>query len=147
LRKDFLSQRAGLTKMCQQVNVVQRQLAALTLSQDQQRLLMEPLTGDVHHSFPFVSVYNHVSSNGEAEFTTHHKKASCTVDYIFYLAQNREVDPSTGKVQRITEGPLKLLSSLTLPSCTAMSNLGILPNDIVSSDHVMLMAKFGLSKR
>ena len=78
------------------------------------------------HSFNFASVYPSHDSNGLSYVTTHHRFASCVVDYIFYTKSNS----------------LKLLGYRELFNSAQMKEIRSLPNECFGSDHFSLFAKF-----
>ena len=88
----------------------------------------------VTHPFRFKSVYPHQASqaNGPSSVTTFHMKAFEMVDYIF---QSDTAQPSDA-------GHLQLLGRLALPSNRTLREVGPFPNAHVSSDHIILCAKF-----
>ncbi|XP_077522135.1 protein angel isoform X1 [Amblyomma americanum] len=98
----------------------------------------------VSHCLNLVSAYKHNIQGGNAEVTTHHQRASCTVDYIFYSVKRKETAVKNGQVvhNRVIEGPLRLLSTYRLMSQKQLVAVGGLPNEVQSSDHLPLMAKF-----
>ena len=107
-------------------------------------------TGVLSHKAKFVSVYSHEHHNGkhcEREATTHHGRANCTVDYIFYSVENRQTRTHKHKFKYhgIKESKLRLLAKLILASERKLNSAGCLPNEAVSSDHTILMAKFELN--
>ncbi|KAJ8945430.1 hypothetical protein NQ318_009886 [Aromia moschata] len=87
-------------------------------------------TGTLSHDFAFKSVYNHGDGNDE-EGTTFQDEW-CTVDYIFYSGRRNE-----------TKEKLKLLSRYRLPTRGELRDVRI-PNSVLGSDHLSLMAKFKL---
>ena len=103
-------------------------------------------TGHVSLPLTLASVYNHTvrcpkTGRKDREVSTNHGKTNCTVDYIFYSVKRH----STHKQDRPSrEERLELLSRLTLLSDREMDKYGPLPNDVVSADHLLLMAKFSL---
>lgn len=98
----------------------------------------------VSHCLNLVSAYKHNILDGNAEVTTHHQRASCTVDYIFYSVKRKETSVRDGQVvhNRVIEGPLRLLATYRLMSQKQLVAVGGLPNMVQSSDHLPLMAKF-----
>ena len=107
-------------------------------------------TGVVSHKIKFVSVYNHDNNDGGnfwREATTKHGRANCTVDYIFYSVENRKTKTHRQKFRynAVREGRLRLVGKLKLASERQLNEAGCLPNEAVSSDHTVLMAKFSLS--
>ena len=88
----------------------------------------------VTHSFKFKSAYPHQASqgNGPSSVTTFHLKAFETVDYIFHTVADGPSDACR----------LRLLGRLALPSNRTLREVGPLPNAHISSDHIILCAKF-----
>ena len=88
----------------------------------------------VTHSFTFQSAYPHQASQGDGPFsvTTFHLKAFETVDYIFHTVAAGSSDACH----------LRLLGRLALPSNRTLREVGPLPNAHISSDHIILCAKF-----
>eukprot|EP00058_Branchiostoma_floridae_P025196 XP_002610686.1 hypothetical protein BRAFLDRAFT_117919 [Branchiostoma floridae] len=107
-------------------------------------------TGCIFHPFNLRSVYSHFTVDHEREVTTHHGRANCTVDYIFYTARPSEGD-YTGKGGRhrpkYRDGRLKLMSRLSLLSDRELERMGSLPNKEHPSDHLPLIAKFRLTDK
>lgn len=105
---------------------------------------MEGSPGVVSHSLNLVSAYRHDKTGVHAEVTTHHQRASCTVDYIFYSVKRKETAVRNGRVvhSRLVEGPLRLLATYRLMSQKQLMAVGGLPNEVQSSDHLPLMAKY-----
>lgn len=103
------------------------------------------------HSLNLVSAYRHTIErlgHREEEVTTHHDKAQCTVDYIFYTVASKEVDSHHGrqmKLRQVKEGCLKLLGRYGLMSAQELGRLGGIPNTTLASDHSCLIAKFLLT--
>lgn len=100
--------------------------------------------GVVSHSLNLVSAYRHDKTGVQAEVTTHHQRASCTVDYIFYSVKRKETEVRNGRVvhSRVVEGPLRLLATYRLMSQKQLMAVGGLPNEVQSSDHLPLVAKY-----
>jgi len=88
-------------------------------------------SGSFSHQFNFSSAYKH-GQESLGEVTTYHDNW-VTVDYIMHSR------PSQG-----TEGPLKLLSRLTLPTGPEISSLEGIPSQICPSDHLPLAVNFVL---
>ena len=88
----------------------------------------------VTHSFNFKSAYPHQAcqDNGPSSVTTFHLKAFETVDYIFHTVATGSSDACQ----------LRLLARLALPSNRTLKEVGPLPNADISSDHILLCAKF-----
>ncbi|EEC02013.1 conserved hypothetical protein [Ixodes scapularis] len=102
-------------------------------------------SGCVSHGFDFVSAYQHAKQGGVPEVTTHHQRASCTVDYIFYTVKRRSSGKDSGVAEerpRVVEGPLRLLSTYGLMSSKELAAVRGLPNEVQSSDHLPLIARF-----
>lgn len=100
--------------------------------------------GVVSHNLNLVSAYRHDVTGVHAEVTTHHQRASCTVDYIFYSVKRKETGVRNGRVvhSRVVEGPLRLLATYRLMSQKQLMAVGGLPNEVQSSDHLPLVAKY-----
>ncbi|XP_078590564.1 protein angel homolog 2-like isoform X2 [Branchiostoma floridae x Branchiostoma japonicum] len=109
-----------------------------------------PFSSCIFHPFNLRSVYSHFTVDHEREVTTHHGRANCTVDYIFYTARPSEGD-YTGKGGRhrpkYRDGRLKLMSRLSLLSDRDLERMGSLPNKEHPSDHLPLIAKFRLTDK
>lgn len=108
-------------------------------------------SGSLSHDLKLTSVYRHDTfvqhhnrSYWHREVTTHHGKTNCTVDYIFYSVKNKRTFLKHHRVRThdLEEGKLRLVAKVRLPTEADMVQVGQLPNELVSSDHVMLMAKF-----
>ena len=104
-------------------------------------------TGTLQTFLPLVSVYKHWSfcphsRRREREVTTHHGRSRCTVDYIFYAAGAR-VGWQKGSVSE-PQTQLQLVKRLELLTDSQMEQLGPLPNRDVSSDHILIAARFQL---
>lgn len=100
---------------------------------------------------PLVSAYRHSNFSSrlnryENEVTTHHGRANCTVDYIFYSVNSRstKVRGDRVRLKKVQEDRLRLTKRLSLLSDSEMLREGRLPNKEVSSDHMALMAGFQL---
>uniref|UniRef100_UPI00358EC0E7 protein angel homolog 2-like isoform X3 n=1 Tax=Myxine glutinosa TaxID=7769 RepID=UPI00358EC0E7 len=101
----------------------------------------ENFPNTIRHGMSFHSVYSHfIQAQGKAEATTCHSKTGVTVDYIFY--SNPTIVSSPGK--ELTGVQLRLLERLALLSVTDLWNENRLPNEVASSDHLPLLAKFRL---
>lgn len=101
-------------------------------------------SGCVSHGLNLVSVYQHVKHGRVPEVTTHHQRASCTVDYIFYTVKHKQTVERDYRVINtgVVEGPLKLLATYGLMSHKELAAVSGLPNEVQSSDHLPLIAKF-----
>lgn len=102
------------------------------------------ITGSVQHGLNLVSAYRHVKRGSVPEVTTHHQKASCTVDYIFYSVLKKKSLMRDFRVVQtdVVEGPLRLLGTYGLMSAKELENIHGLPNEVQSSDHLALVARF-----
>ncbi|KAH7971767.1 hypothetical protein HPB52_002751 [Rhipicephalus sanguineus] len=98
----------------------------------------------VRHFLNLISAYKHNVKGANAEVTTHHQRASCTVDYIFYSVKRKDTMFREGQVKHtcVIEGPLRLLATYRLMSQSQLVAVGGLPNEVQSSDHLPLIAKF-----
>ncbi|KAG5857573.1 hypothetical protein ANANG_G00020890 [Anguilla anguilla] len=92
----------------------------------------------IRHGLNLRSAYSHFNSDtNRLEVTTLHADFGATVDYIFYSTR----PGGTGHLQH---GGLKLLGRLALLSQEDLWPMNGLPNEIFSSDHLCLLAKFQL---
>uniref|UniRef100_A0A3B5QI87 Angel homolog 1 n=1 Tax=Xiphophorus maculatus TaxID=8083 RepID=A0A3B5QI87_XIPMA len=98
----------------------------------------------LRHQVDLESVYKHVlPGSGCPEVTTLHSEGGTTVDYIFYspkrtlTKKQRAYKTSAGK-------GLKLVGSLSLLSEDFLWSMNGLPNHILPSDHLSLVARFQL---
>ncbi|KAL1420068.1 hypothetical protein MTO96_024653 [Rhipicephalus appendiculatus] len=94
----------------------------------------------VRHFLNLISAYKHNVKGANAEVTTHHQRASCTVDYIFYSVKRKDTMFREGQVKHacVVEGPLRLLATYRLMSQSQLVAVGGLPNEVQSSDHLPL---------
>ncbi|KAK6478979.1 protein angel-like protein 1-like [Huso huso] len=98
----------------------------------------------IRHGLNLTSVYSHYfSDTGRPEVTTLHSGFGATVDYIFYTAEPVSNGQQGGR-RLLQDGPLKLLGRLSLLSEEDLWAMKGLPNEIYSSDHICLLAKFRL---
>ncbi|KAL8611108.1 hypothetical protein ACOMHN_064398 [Nucella lapillus] len=117
---------------------------------------LPPLTpcssGCLSHHLNLFSAYRHkvqrLGGNID-EVTTHHSRAECTVDYVFYSVDYKDVcvreDEEEGEVVEVRvveEGHLKLLGHYGLMCGTELDELGGIPNTLLPSDHLCLVTKF-----
>lgn len=133
LGRDFISKRLNITDECR-------------FSNDDSSTFVQD-SGLLKHHLNLKSVYRHISRNRRGtrtmEATTSHNRTNQTVDYIFYAVSEKKRKEERGREYiASTEGNLKLLSSLRLPTVEEMNDFGRLPNAFISSDHVLLMARF-----
>ncbi|KAJ8913038.1 hypothetical protein NQ315_002054 [Exocentrus adspersus] len=89
-------------------------------------------TGTLSHNFAFKSVYCH--GNPPNNEGTTFQGQWMTVDYIFYSTKKQDVH---------SEDKLKLLSRYRLPTKEELQGV-IVPNSVLGSDHLSLLAKFKL---
>ncbi|KAK7103695.1 protein angel homolog 2-like isoform X2 [Littorina saxatilis] len=109
--------------------------------------LMPINTGRLLHHLNLVTAYRHkIERLGwkQSEVTTHHNRGKCTVDYIFYTVNNKEVrfQHDEVRLRHIRDGKLKLLSRYGLMSAAELDRMGGIPNSVMPSDHLCLIAKF-----
>ncbi|XP_076464289.1 protein angel homolog 2-like isoform X2 [Babylonia areolata] len=108
--------------------------------------LMPNSSGCLSHRLNLFSAYRHkVQRLGDVnEVTTHHSRAECTVDYIFYSVDYKDVcvKEEEVEVRVVEEGHLKLLGRYGLMSGEELDALGGIPNALVPSDHLCLITKF-----
>ncbi|XP_041351320.1 uncharacterized protein LOC121370259 isoform X2 [Gigantopelta aegis] len=106
-----------------------------------------PASGQIRHSFNFVSSYNHYIERLKCrvpEVTTQHRRAACTVDYIFYNVHKkiRCKDRGRWRPETVQEGKLVLLARYGLMSSREINKLGTMPNQMMPSDHLPLVSQF-----
>ncbi|NXR75822.1 ANGE1 protein, partial [Pycnonotus jocosus] len=101
-------------------------------------------SGVIQHGLNLTSVYSHfLPQRGRPEVTTMPMGLGATVDYIFYSAE--PVENRAGERRRLyKDGALKLLGRLSLLSEDVLLMANGLPNPFCSSDHLCLLASFGL---
>ncbi|XP_055496212.1 protein angel homolog 1-like [Leucoraja erinacea] len=98
----------------------------------------------IRHNLHLTSVYSHYQPDtGRPEVTTCSSGYGLTVDYIFYSAQPLPDKSGKGR-RRYQDGALKLLGRLPLLSEHDVWMANGLPNALCSSDHLSLLARFGL---
>ncbi|XP_043552859.1 protein angel homolog 1-like isoform X1 [Chiloscyllium plagiosum] len=116
----------------------------VSVSEPEDELFCNRSPTTLRHNLNLTSVYSHyLPDTGRPEVTTCSSGFGLTVDYIFYSAQ--PVTDKSGKGRRrYKDGPLKLLGRLSLLSEHDIWLANGLPNGICSSDHLSLLAKFGL---
>lgn len=88
-------------------------------------------TGFLSHPLHMTNSYR----NLEGRSSTHHHDW-IIVDYLFF---SRYFNKNMNKV---VEGPLKLLSYLELPSTEDCIRMERMPNEVIGSDHFSLAARF-----
>ncbi|XP_026520161.1 protein angel homolog 1 isoform X3 [Notechis scutatus] len=100
--------------------------------------------GSIHHNLNLTSAYNHfLPERGCQEITTMPMGVGATVDYIFYSAMPIKNDQEEYR-RMYQDGALKLLGRLSLLSEDILWSANGLPNPFCSSDHLCLLASFGL---
>ena len=104
----------------------------------------EPLTNGapqelatMSHGFNFESVYKVLDGVHSSSVTTYHCAAMEMVDYIFFTPPSDLVNPPTSS-------GLRLLARCVLPSNRTLRELGPMPNEFLTSDHLHLHAQFQL---
>ncbi|KAM9013597.1 protein angel homolog 1 isoform 1-T1 [Ara ararauna] len=101
-------------------------------------------SGIIQHGLNLTSVYSHfLPQRGRPEVTTMPMGLGTTVDYIFYSAEPVE-NRNRGGRRLYQDGALKLLGRLSLLSEDVLLMANGLPNPFCSSDHLCLLASFGL---
>ncbi|XP_010290212.1 PREDICTED: protein angel homolog 1, partial [Phaethon lepturus] len=101
-------------------------------------------SGVIQHGLNLTSVYSHfLPQRGRPEVTTMPMGLGATVDYIFYSAEPVE-NGNRGGRRLYRDGALKLLGRLSLLSEDVLLLANGLPNPFCSSDHLCLLASFGL---
>ena len=120
---------------------------AATSSSSSKRRTYTQGSGKLTHKLNLLSVYDHERARGQyidKEITTYHRKANCTVDYILYSVQKKQVSVRNGRVciGNVRENRLRLLATKELLTDEQIKSYPALPNEAVSSDHLLLMAKF-----
>ncbi|XP_035868439.1 protein angel homolog 1 isoform X1 [Phyllostomus discolor] len=99
--------------------------------------------GAIQHCLHLTSVYTHfLPQHGCPEVTTMPLGLGTTVDYIFFSAESGQSGDRTGR--RHQDGTLTLLGRLSLLSEEILWAANGLPNPFCSSDHLCLLASFGM---
>ncbi|CAL1270362.1 unnamed protein product [Larinioides sclopetarius] len=94
------------------------------------------------HDFKLVPAYKfHNFSQKNMPITSMTGNDFNTVDHIFY-GVNKKRD-----ITSYSEGPLRLLSIYTLMQADDITELGGLPNAVLGSDHISLMAHFAFNTK
>ncbi|XP_008124042.2 protein angel homolog 2 isoform X3 [Anolis carolinensis] len=117
-------------------------------SKNSEEIIIEAdrLPTDLHHNFKLSSVYSHyLPESGIPEVTTCHSRSSVTVDYIFYSASKDGRTDESG-AGHVFDGGLNMLGRLSLVTEQDLWAVNGLPNNINSSDHLPLLAKFQLEE-
>ncbi|POI31229.1 hypothetical protein CIB84_005020 [Bambusicola thoracicus] len=108
------------------------------------QMLIPRSAGIIQHGLNLTSVYSHfLPQRGRPEVTTMPMGLGTTVDYIFYSAEP-VMNGNTGGRRLYRDGVLKLLGRLSLLSEDILLLANGLPNPFCSSDHLCLLASFGL---
>lgn len=150
LKRDFFPSSLGISDSCQYCTSARHLTSTLGVNRDRNDMVIKDTqsSGVLQHQLRLVSVYKHwISCTGYKEVTTHHGKAACTVDYIFYGVRSGMVRYHVDEVQtsNIRESHLSLLGSYQLLSESDLDRMGSLPNKLFGSDHLALIAKFLLT--
>ncbi|NWV36928.1 ANGE1 protein, partial [Grantiella picta] len=119
-------------------------VTAVTKRHNALSFLGKQCSGVIQHGLNLTSVYSHfLPQRGRPEVTTMPMGLGATVDYIFYSAE--PVENKAGECRRLyKDGALKLLGRLSLLSEDVLLMANGLPNRFCSSDHLCLLASFGL---
>ncbi|XP_025037769.2 protein angel homolog 1 isoform X2 [Pelodiscus sinensis] len=117
----------------------------LTMVNDPNPELFFPRSpGVIRHGLNLTSAYSHfLLQEGRSEVTTMPMGLGATVDYIFYSTEPTENGNKGGR-RLYRDGALKLLGRLSLLSEDVLWLANGLPNPFCSSDHLCLLASFGL---
>ncbi|XP_070272269.1 protein angel homolog 1 isoform X2 [Myotis yumanensis] len=100
--------------------------------------------GTIQHCLHLTSVYTHfLPQHCRPEVTTMPLGIGTTVDYIFFSAESCENGNRTDH-RLYQDGTLKLLGRLSLLSEEILWAANGLPNPFCSSDHLCLLASFGM---
>ena len=151
LKKNFLPSSVGINDRCQYCNTLnERKKNILNLGQVDDIIMATQGSGCLTHQLKLLSAYTHQISRFRYEVdevTTHHGRASCTVDYIFYGIDSAETTFMNDRVcvSNVQESKLKLVGRYGLLSDRELEDMGSLPNDRLGSDHLCLIARFVLS--
>ncbi|XP_018431807.1 PREDICTED: protein angel homolog 2 [Nanorana parkeri] len=109
----------------------------------QQKEKYSLVESNLKHHFRLSSVYSHIlPDTGMPEITTCHSSTAITVDYIFYSAAINDVFVQPGA--SVPCNGLQLLGRLSLLAEKDLWSVNGLPNEISSSDHLSLLARFRL---
>lgn len=152
LEKDFFPSNLSISDQCQHIKTVLKRHGIDPNSVD----IENPCpfytqgSGYLWHRLNLMSAYTHRIqrlNNREKEVTTHHGRADCTVDYIFYNVLDKHMQETRNELvaRNVREGKLKLIGRFGLMSERELQQLGGMPNKFFPSDHLSLMAKFNLS--
>lgn len=145
LRKDFFPSEVGISDYCRYCDISRNTWQA---ENDDEIQILDPQgSGVLQHQLRMISVYEHWLSRlkyRHREITTHHGRAACTLDYMFYGIRTGQVRFYHGEVQtrNIQEGHLHLLARYGLLSEWELGDMGSLPNERYGSDHISLIARF-----
>jgi len=91
----------------------------------------------ISHGFNFEPAYKVLDEVHCSSVTTHHCAAMEMVDYIFFT-------PYSDLANSPTSSGLRLLAKCVLPSNRTLRELGPMPNEFLTSDHLHLHAQFQL---
>ncbi|XP_008118933.1 protein angel homolog 1 isoform X1 [Anolis carolinensis] len=116
----------------------------IVVNNSDSELFCSSYPGSIQHVLNLTSVYNHfLPTRGRPEITTMPMGVGATVDYIFYSAKPIKND-NLECPRLYQDGALKLLGRLSLLSEDILWSANGLPNPFYSSDHLCLLASFGL---
>jgi len=143
----FLPPSVDVTDFCQFFEITEHRRRASRRRQRWRPYDESFCSGTAHHSLNLVSAYDDTSLDA---MTTWHgdRCRGAVVDYIFYSAERKSVNPvrrGRSSADNTTAGLLKLSHVLQLPTQEHIRRSGGLPNDRESSDHLMLMAWFTMT--
>ncbi|NWU98122.1 ANGE1 protein, partial [Upupa epops] len=151
--RDFLLQFRFCSVACKQpphllllegVTDIKPAVTASLFFVDKWCLFMCRSSGVIQHGLNLTSVYSHfLPQRGRPEVTTMPMGVGNTVDYIFYSAEPVN-NGNRGGRRLYKDGALKLLGRLSLLSEDVLLLANGLPNAFCSSDHLCLLASFGL---
>ncbi|XP_045168084.2 protein angel homolog 2-like isoform X2 [Mercenaria mercenaria] len=151
LDKNFFPSEIGISDTCQYCNVVRQRAQPDTNGGNSENVDIQVMetqgSGYLQHQLRLISVYEHWLSRlnyRHREVTTHHGKAACTVDYLFYGVRSGMTRFYRGEVEttEVQEGHLSLLARYGLLSNHELQDMGSLPNYAYGSDHLSLIARF-----
>ncbi|XP_071161788.1 protein angel homolog 2-like isoform X2 [Mytilus edulis] len=153
LSRDFFPSDVNISDQCQHIESENKHAARRSHHQENYGHRSNPAvsqsSGCIWHKLNLVSTYRHTIErlgHYEREVTTQHSADACTVDYIFYSVQHRNVHTRRNKhtTSNVMEDKLRLLGRWGLMSSREIQELGNLPNQYNPSDHLPLLVKMML---
>ncbi|XP_071151209.1 protein angel homolog 2-like isoform X1 [Mytilus edulis] len=153
LSRDFFPSDVNISDQCQHIESENKHAARRSHHQENYGHRSNPAvsqsSGCIWHKLNLVSTYRHTIErlgHYEREVTTQHSADACTVDYIFYSVQHRNVHTRRNKhtTSNVLEDKLRLLGRWGLMSSREIQELGNLPNQYNPSDHLPLLVKMML---